>query len=714
MNKRYIVQLIFNVFSSKRYFFKYLYFFVLVLLMSVTQTLAQVNLRGFEIATTPSWVKKYPKPKLEDNYKLDLVLIQSDEQYNHITKESFSHYYYYLNNIDGLNKIKSFFWKYEPSYQVCKVNVVNIHRGDRIIPMNTQLHTEFELYGKQIGGNRYDEDAKIKVFFEGVSVGDIIEIAYTIEGIQPDIYGKLERIHYSYQQKFRGKDIVRIVYSNDQPLFYRTLNYDVESKISIGSTYSSIEFESSNNKELNFPEVPQWYSTNRKIYFFESDSWEDYIKLNLKNFKLEEVPSKKVKDKVQELTKSITTKPDKINAILNYSQKDIHYLDYGLINPKRPETVLTQGFGDCKSKSLLTIKMLECLGIESWPLIVKYNGFDKRLLDVYSGQTFDHCVLEFVFNGDTLIYDPTNVPQKGGLNDKFTKDFKYGLRIKKEEKEITKLKHHSDNSLNVFVSMDTKDDGWGKYYVNWKIDFGGQIANLKNDLYVEGGVNSVFESISKELLGYTYITSSDYNLSFSFEKERPNSILNIKSKENSYIFDDNSDGATVFLPRPLYSWFKIPKPEDLGEYFTLPKVIKTNQTFKIPLTEWIDFTSDSSNFENDWIKYKKKTWIEDDTIYASYSAETYKTFLDSSSYQDVVETIDHLKKDMTILLEKNIHSETATNRRYMFYILRASLLVLVIFTVWLIIRFRKKRRALIHKLRSDITRLEKEIEDLSI
>ena len=64
----------------------------------------------------------------------------------------------------------------------------------------------------------------------------------------------------------------------------------------------------------------------------------------------------------------------------------------------------------------------------------------------------------------------------------------------------------------------------------------------------------------------------------------------------------------------------------------------------------MEFAPDSTSFENDWIRYRKETWMSDDTIYAAFSAKILKTHLDSSRHALATKTIDFLKNDMKLVI----------------------------------------------------------------
>lgn len=691
-----------------------LYFILLFSFFINNPSFGQAQVNSFSIQPKPSWVKNYPMPKLEEEYDLDLVLLHTETQYNHIRKEIYFHHYYYLNNIDGVNEIRSFSSSFEPDYQSIQINIVNIHRGKETIPQDKQLHTEYRFKGKQIKGKRYDDDATVMIFFEKVRVGDIIEIGYTKIGSQPDMHGQLLFHNYIDDKSLRGYDYSRVISSKDKPIHYKLINLDLQPIKENTDKFFSIEFTIKNDKELSSINSPSWYSNDYHIYCFDNNSWIDEVNRNFKNFELDNPPSDNVKRKVNKLIKGLNSQTDKIDAILNYTQKDIHYLSYGLYDPKKPNTVLEQGFGDCKSKSLLTIKMLECLNVKAWPLLVNSDGLGERYLDLYNGQIFDHCVIEFLYNSDTIVFDPTMVPQNGSIDQKFISNFRYGLRIKEGEQNLSKLKWKTSNSLNLTTSIYKKDkDDW-EAYMDSKITFEGQLANENNFLFQEEGIRRVFNTVSNNYF-WEYLYHNHFEYEYSYNENKPYSILDLKSKSPYLSFTKKYDKPTFFKPYPLYKWLKVPNPDKLGPFFSLPDYKSINHLFKLEKLDWMRFTPDSTSFENDWVKYKKLTWVEKDTIYASYSTEFLKTSLDSSRHNDVSETIDYLKEDMSLLLAPK--NEDSNDRQYIKYVVYAVLLIFVgviFFTIRYFIIKRRKNITLIKELQTELSEVKKELENNSI
>ena len=279
---------------------------------------AQVNVPAFTPKPVPSWVKQYAikLPLDTDTFDINLPLIHSEAQANHAAEAYYEHYAYYITNVAGLNEISSYYTTYEPHYQQLDLHQINIYRDGKRLPLDEQLHVEFEIEGKQIGGERYDDDAKVSVYFDKAQVGDVLEVSHTTYGHQPDLHGAL---HYNWRQyswRTRGRNIYRVLAAPDQPIQYFALNNPVAPK---PIQYKGLHgYECSYHQTTKQPgaSTPDWHQARPRVYFYSHTSWADLNALNLKNFRLDEAPSPEIQSIVQSLTESTASTADNINRVL--------------------------------------------------------------------------------------------------------------------------------------------------------------------------------------------------------------------------------------------------------------------------------------------------------------------------------------------------------------------------------------------------------------
>jgi tetratricopeptide (TPR) repeat protein len=113
----------------------------------------------------------------------------------------------------------------------------------------------------------------------------------------------------------------------------------------------------------------------------------------------------------QNLSEGVNSDFEKLRVFYENIMEEIPYqqigFDYHASIPKKPDQVLVNGWGDCKDKSHLLIKMLHTSGIEAWPVMVMSRGLGTKLPIPYFG--FNHLITGAVIDNDTIFVDPSDV-----------------------------------------------------------------------------------------------------------------------------------------------------------------------------------------------------------------------------------------------------------------------------------------------------------------
>ena len=138
--------------------------------------------------------------------------------------------------------------------------------------------------------------------------------------------------------------------------------------------------------------------------------------------------SPEIKQKVAELTGSITDPLDKMQALAKFAQHDIRYvaieLGIGGWQPHPAADIFNHRYGDCKDKATLMRSMLHEIGIESYPVAINtergsvgpdtpaHQGFNHQILAVRLPDGVASPELSAIAEhsklGRLLFFDPTN------------------------------------------------------------------------------------------------------------------------------------------------------------------------------------------------------------------------------------------------------------------------------------------------------------------
>lgn len=99
-------------------------------------------------------------------------------------------------------------------------------------------------------------------------------------------------------------------------------------------------------------------------------------------------------------------------ALIDYVQSDIRYVavevGIGGYRPSSPKAVYQRRWGDCKDKALLFIQLLDAVGIEAFPVLIRL-GSDRRIDEEFpSPWGFNHMITAVKMGGiESLDSDPT-------------------------------------------------------------------------------------------------------------------------------------------------------------------------------------------------------------------------------------------------------------------------------------------------------------------
>jgi hypothetical protein len=682
-----------------------------------SQLFGQENTEKTIFEPTPNWVKKYPKPTLKKEYKnnLNYLLIHDESQYNHITGENYRRSFYYVYKEEGIEELSGINVYYEPDYQTLHLHKVIIHRLNQSIALKDNLHTKTILFEDKIGADRYGDDVKCTVYLDRLEMGDLVEFAYTKKGKQPDLHNWL-----TYRAELEGNDFIgtnylRILNYSTESIYYTLLNTDTKPTIQKQGDYNVFELITTCEKTRK-EELEKWFIPYKKVYVTDKTNWRDVVAINLKNHQLDIPPPKLVQDKVKLLTKGITEKEQQINAVFDFIQRDIEYLEYGLIDPKRPEVTLKKGHGDCKSKSLLTIKMLECIGVASYPVIVDSKGIDDRLISSHAF-IFDHEIIEFIYKGDTISFDATMDFKEGSTYKRYVNDFRYGLRMIKGTNHLTRFPNPQDGRIFYNETIKIKRNYFDKleYDSDKEIDFMDGLAQKFHLAYKDLGLKKMWSEVLKDYYSNSWCSNSGtrsdkydadkLTFTLSFEQEKCN--------ETHYYGDDD---ILKIYPNLLKSWwlnFDVQKSSLLFEVLPFQDV---TFNYKIILPDSIHYNKRPVIITNDWLEYRQIIEQKGDTIYATYDIKVLKPYLPHARFEEVKTVIDEIQNDMSVYIDKKYLEQEPKWKdpeHLKSFLISIGFLSFIIIMLWLNFRTLRRRKKKIKALENEVEMLKEQLQKSS-
>ncbi|MEO1050905.1 MAG: transglutaminase domain-containing protein [Bacteroidota bacterium] len=571
-----------------------------VVLLLVAQLLFSQNTK-LEFTETPEWIEQQDLPKNLQQIKRegDLVNVYNEEQINYLTDEIFSRSAFKVNHLNSRRLPYSIYFTHHPTTNSFHPIEVSLLRDGQKVILNQELKIQ-EIDEKELVRNQlYYSTKKIKFYFNDLEKGDLILISYLEKNLRDDI---------------KQLPIPELRAPTGTPVYYRVISSKPLAHHEISGLLSPTERETRFGHELvwkgtyygvSSEGAPSWYYSEP---MFNATPFKNYQELSdwmIPLFQLDSSAASEVKAKYIDLTTAHQSKDEKIAAIINYVQDSIKYLEYGLYQPYSPARVMTDGFGDCKSKSLLGSALLNQAGVPAWPLLVNSNGYEHQFSDIATPQKFDHCVIQFAHGGDTITVDPT-IPYQGDQIGQYEiNDFGRGYQLIPGTKSEVSIDQQGYRKVEVYdlIEFDEK--------IKRKIVLEGVEADKMRRQYLFGG-DSEIVLLLQDQLPYNQIQYRDliylsppYEIDWSLNK-------------NITIEDINSTTSNQFIINLNYELDEFPRLE-------LPDLIPLYFEGAFETSEFDSTLLDSISIPSIEVYYQIK-----------FARSDLQTFLDKSLHIDTI------------------------------------------------------------------------------
>jgi len=281
----------------------------------------------------------------------------------------------------------------------------------KIIPLNenaVKVVTPYSSYPS------YSDYKELTFSMPGVTVGSIIDYKVVKEK-KPEIEGKFSDEFYfqTYDPTYVCR--YKVITPRNMDLKYLVLNPLEGIQLSPNIIHDG-------NKKIylweykNIPQIiqeksmPPMGEVAFRILVTTMNSWEEFSYWWRNKIAGKTEPDEVIRRKVAELTESLLTSEEKIEAIFDYVKREIRYVSIGLgksgYEPENAKKVFENKYGDCKDKSTLLISMLRLAGIPAYYVLIPTSSIGNLIRDFPYPFQFNHCIASIENEGEHLFIDP--------------------------------------------------------------------------------------------------------------------------------------------------------------------------------------------------------------------------------------------------------------------------------------------------------------------
>ncbi len=428
---------------------------------------------GFKITPRPAWIPEFSPALIQEIGTARPVTKVARGEFVHQPEGVITRMDLYQHQ-RGKSMLESVDLGQVRSFQRIELHEAYLLRNGTVIDLLPTLSVQLKDYKEHIQDELYDHWQRSTASLPKTIPGDLILLTYSRVGKQPGLDGRLdyrieERIPNGYlDTELPFANLAVQLWIDPQDSFrVKTMNGFPEPKIRytpeftrLSALYqpdlSRVAIKQKQKFRLHRP--PSWYFTEAKLMVTTFYQWSEIVKSEMGFYSDLDAVSEEILVIVNRLCPNPTPLQPNIDRLIHFVKDSIRYEDYGLLIPKPPEMVLSQRFGDCKSKSNLLILMLKIIGVDAWPVTVKASGFSPLLLDLPTHDSFDHIVVEYRHQGKNHLVDVTESFSSAEID--CSSHFGYGLRLKPRTRSLTRLPAPPGRKITVFDTLKCDSCAW--------------------------------------------------------------------------------------------------------------------------------------------------------------------------------------------------------------------------------------------------------------
>lgn len=398
-------------------------------------------------APMPSWahvdkLPKFPTNRM-DEIKNGIAYLAADDrvQLTDDGYEYFSRVAYKVTERKGLESGAEITLKFDPKLESLIFNYVNITRNSKVVERLDGIEIQELQRESSLGDGILDGNITAMIQIEDVRVGDIIDYGYS--GVNRT---KLWPGHYfnnfstSYTVPI-ARQTFEISVPRQTRLTTDTINDAPRPKITDVGDRTIYHYNVKDpDPYQSWSNVPDTAVIKPYVLISSMSSWQEVSNWGVEVYELDMTLPATMKKKLKKITKTKKTSQERMIEAFRFVQSDIRYLgiESGVNShkPRIPMVTLSNGYGDCKDKSLLLVAALQTMNITAYPALVSTNSghaLDQLLPSI---GVFNHVIVMAQINDKTYWLDPTLSYQGGSADELAPLDYGYVLPIKKGQTEL--------------------------------------------------------------------------------------------------------------------------------------------------------------------------------------------------------------------------------------------------------------------------------------
>jgi tetratricopeptide (TPR) repeat protein len=344
----------------------------------------------------------------------------------------------------GLQVVSKAELYFNPAFQTLTLHeaavVRNGTRSDRLKDARIEmLRREEGLERQTLTGLK-----TLLVVLNDVRVGDVVEVAYTVQGANPIYKGHYaETFQLAYMATVDELNL-RIDYPRGRVLHTRGIRSDAAPEIAAEGNRQVMQLTRRNVPAV-VPEenVPPWFKVFPAVHVSDYADWQNVATWADELFANPGELGPELSARIEAWRNKGLTREELASEVVEFVQDEVRYFSVSLgessHRPKAPAKTHAERLGDCKDKVALLNAILRRLGFDAKPALISVAR-NRGVADYLpSHDQFDHVITQLTLNDTVYWIDATLQKQGRKLANRGFVAYGMGLVVDPRSTELTPL-----------------------------------------------------------------------------------------------------------------------------------------------------------------------------------------------------------------------------------------------------------------------------------